>query len=439
MNRRRVVVTGIGMISPLGTSATECWSALLAGRNAVAAIPESWRRYAETSSTIWAPLPPIDWPALGIGRIEQMQLDASGMLTIAASAEAIRDAGIDTAPADAKKNTFRLQGPAGERCGVFMGTGVGGITSFVGNLANHVMSPLASVVPDPSVLPPMPPRFNPYAVPSMMPNAVSALLGIRWSLCGPNLTFSQACAAGTVAVGHAFRAIANGEADLALCGGAEYLGDPYGGIFRGFDIARTLAAEGDDRERANRPFDRDRTGFLFAEGGAAVLVCEEADAARRRGARAYAEIVGYAENFDGYSIMSMDPSGARIADMVAAAVHDAGRTPGDIDYVNAHGTGTAVNDEIESSVIERLFGTKPLVAATKSLTGHCIGASGGIEAAVTALSLAHQTSHACRNLEHPIRDLRFVREAGPCRIDTALTQSFAFGGHNAAVVMRRVD
>jgi 3-oxoacyl-[acyl-carrier-protein] synthase II len=284
----------------------------------------------------------------------------------------------------------------------------------------------------------MPPRFNPYAVPSMMPNAVSALLGIRWSLGGPNLTFSQACAAGTVAVGHAFRAIAAGDVDLALCGGAEYLGDPYGGIFRGFDIARTLAAEGTDLTRANRPFDRDRTGFLFGEGGAAVLVCEEEAAARRRGARVYAEIVGYAENFDAYSIMMMEPSGERIADMVAAAVHDAGCVPADVDYVNAHGTGTAVNDEIESSVIERLFGDKPLVNATKSLTGHCIGASGGIEAAITALSLAHQTTHACRNLEHPIRDLRFVREAGPCRIDTAITQSFAFGGHNAAVVMKRV-
>jgi len=220
--------------------------------------------------------------------------------------------------------------------------------------------------------------------------------------------------------------------------GAEYLGDPYGGIFRGFDIARTLASAGADLHRANRPFDRDRTGFLFAEGGAAVLVCEEAEAARRRGARPYAEITGYAETFDAHSIMSMDSSGTQIADMLAAAMQDAGCVPGDIDYVNAHGTGTAVNDEIESAVIERLFGHRPLVNATKSLTGHCIGASGGIEAAVTALSLAHQTTHACRNLEQPIRDLRFVRETGPCAIETAITQSFAFGGHNAAVVMRRI-
>jgi 3-oxoacyl-[acyl-carrier-protein] synthase II len=437
MSRRRVVVTGIGMISPLGTSAGECWSALLEGRTSVAATPPAWKRYAETASTIWAPLPPIDWPAHGMSRIEQMQLDTSGMLTIAASAEAIRDAGIEVSSVDPKKNTFRLAVPAPDRCGVFMGTGVGGITSFYGNAVNHVVSPLTTEVADRSVLPPMPPRFNPYAVPAMMPNAVSALPGIRWSLYGPNLTLSQACAAGTVAVGHAFRAIATGDVDLALCGGAEYLGDPYGGIFRGFDIARTLVAAGADPQRANRPFDRDRTGFLFAEGGAAVLVCEEAEAARRRGARAYAEIVGYAETFDGYSIMSIDPSGTRITEMVTAAVQDAGCVPGDIDYVNAHGTGTAVNDEIESSVIERLFGTTPLVTATKSLTGHCIGASGGIEAAVTALSIAHQATHACHNLEHPIRDLRFAREAGPCRIETAITQSFAFGGHNAAVVMKR--
>jgi len=439
MSRRRVVVTGIGMISPLGTSAGECWSAMLEGRCQVAAIPPAWKRYTETASTIWAPLPAIDWLANGFSRVEQMQLDTSGMLTIAASAEAIRDAGIEASSVDPKKNTFRLAVPAPDRCGVFMGTGVGGVTSFFGNAVNHVVSPLKTVVADPSVLPPMPSRFNPFGVPAMMPNAVSALLGIRWSLYGPNLTYAQACAAGTVAVGHAFRAIATGDVDFALCGGAEYLGDPYGGIFRGFDIARTLVAAGDDPQQANRPFDRDRSGFLFAEGGAAVLVCEEAEAARRRGARAYAEIVGYAETFDGHSIMSIEPSGTRIVDMIGAAVRDAGCVPGDIDYVNTHGTGTTVNDEIESAVIDQIFGSKPFVNATKSLTGHCIGASGGIEAAVTALSLAHQTVHACHNLEHPIRDLRFVREAGPCRIDTAITQSFAFGGHNAAVVMKRID
>ena len=438
MSRRRVVVTGIGMISPLGGSTSDSWAALLAGRASVAPVPPSWRRYADTKSTIWAPLPDLDWPALGIDRIEQLQLDTSGMLAIAASTEAVRDAGIRTSVADAKKNTFRIDGPAPNRCGVCMGTGVGGATSFVGNLANHVMSPLRELLPDADMLPPMPTRFSPYAVPTMMPNAVSALLGIRWSLQGPNLTFAQACAAGTVAVGHAFRTIARGEADLVLAGGAEYLGDPYGGFFRGFDIARTLVTAGTDAARANRPFDRDRTGFLFGEGGAAVLVCEEAEAAQRRGARVYAEIAGYAENFDAYSSMSMEPSGERIAAMLTAALQDADCSPADIDYINAHGTGTAVNDEIESAVIEQLFGNKPLVTATKSLTGHCIGASGGIEAAVTALSLAHQTTHACHNLEQPIRELRFVREAGPCRIDTAITQSFAFGGHNAALVMKRM-
>ena len=169
-----------------------------------------------------------------------------------------------------------------------------------------------------------------------------------------------------------------------------------------------------------------------------MLVCEEWEAARRRGARPLAEVAGFAETFDGHSIMMMEPSGRRIADMLTAALDDAGCAATSVDYINAHGTGTLVNDEIESAVIDRLFGGRPLVAATKSLTGHCIGASGGIEAAVTALSLARQETHACGNLEHPIRDLRFAREAGPCRIDTAITQSFAFGGHNAAVVMRSV-
>jgi 3-oxoacyl-[acyl-carrier-protein] synthase II len=438
MTGRRVVVTGVGMLSPAGATTAECWAALLAGHGAVARVPEAWSRYAATTSAIWAPLPPIDWADRGIGRIEQMQLDTSGMLTIAAATEALHDAGIAARLIDPKKNTHALDVPSPDRCGVFMGTGVGGITSFVGNLANHVMSPLPRDGVDPAVLPPMPPRFSPYAVPAMMPNALSALVGIRWSLTGPNLTFAQACAAGTVAVGHAYRAIATGAVDLALCGGAEYLGDPYGGIFRGFDVARTLCTAGADPARANRPFDRDRTGFLLAEGGAAVLVCEEWEAAHRRGARPLAEVAGFAETFDGHSIMMMEPSGRRIADMLAAALDDAGCAADDIDYINAHGTGTLVNDEIESAVIERLFGTRPLVAATKSLTGHCIGASGGIEAAVTALSLARQETHACGNLDAPIRDLRFVRDAGPCRIDTAITQSFAFGGHNAAVVMRRV-
>ena len=208
MSRRRVVVTGIGMISPLGVSTLDSWDSLLAGRASVAPVPTAWQRYAKTTSTVWAPLPELDWPTLGIDRIEQMQLDTSGMLAIAASAEAFRDAGIGTVVVDTKKNTFRIDGPAPDRCGVCMGTAVGGATSFVGNLANHVMSPLGRLLPGAETLPPMPPRFSPYAVPAMMPNAVSSLLGIRWSLQGPNITFAQACAAGTVAVGHAFRTIA---------------------------------------------------------------------------------------------------------------------------------------------------------------------------------------------------------------------------------------
>jgi 3-oxoacyl-[acyl-carrier-protein] synthase II len=283
----------------------------------------------------------------------------------------------------------------------------------------------------------LPKRFNPLAASMIMPNAVSATLGIRYSLRGPNATCALACAAGTTAIGQALRSIRAGDTDMVLCGGAEFVGDPFGGVFRAFDTARTLASVVDRPEAANRPFDRGRTGFLLAEGGAAVLVCEEWQHARRRGGRIYAEIVGYGESFDAYSMMIMEPGGRQLSRTIRASLADAGIDPGEVDYVNAHGTGTVVNDDVESAVIEAIFGTRPLVNATKSLTGHCIGASGAIEAAITALSLRDQKVHGCVNLEDPVRPLNFVRRSTAARLVWAVTQSAAFGGHNAAVVMRR--
>jgi 3-oxoacyl-[acyl-carrier-protein] synthase II len=271
-----------------------------------------------------------------------------------------------------------------------------------------------------------------------MPNTAAATLGIKYSLHGSNITVCNACAAGTTAIGRAYLAIRGGEADAALAGGVEYLRDDYGGIFRAFDAAKTLVDAGEDPSKANRPFDKARTGFLFAEGGAAILMMESLDHALARGARPLAEICSFAETFDAYSMMSPDPSGKHIELMLRAALTQAGITALDIDYINAHGTGTVVNDDIEARTIERIFGDKPLVNSTKSLIGHSVGASGAIEVAVTALSIQSQTTHICKNLENPILPLRFVREAKAYPIQKALTQSFAFGGHNAAVVLSRL-
>jgi 3-oxoacyl-[acyl-carrier-protein] synthase II len=448
MTRRRVAVTGIGIVSPVGASTAECWEACLAGRAAVAPIPEAWLRWSGLQSTVWAPLPAIDFEAAGITPLEAMRLDRSAMLAIVAAGQALADAGWQPTLADAKRGIFRLAGIDEARAGVFMGTGVGGITTLIASQNSHLLSPLvplggrADAPPDAvdaldALLESLPKRFNPFSVSMIMPNAISASLGIRYSLHGPNTSCAVACAAGTAAIGQAYRSIRNGDTDVVLCGGAEFVGDPFGGVFRAFDTARTLTAGGDVPASANRPFDKARTGFLLAEGGAAVLVCEEWEHAHRRGGRIQAEIVGYGESFDGYSMMIVEPSGEQVERAIAASLADAGISAADVDYVNAHGTGTLVNDDVESAVLERMFGPRPLVNATKSLTGHCIGASGAIEAAVTALSLRDQKVHGCVNLEDPVRPLNFTRQSVDASLSWAVSQSSAFGGHNAALVLRR--
>lgn len=452
MSRRRVVVTGIGMVTPVGGSAAECWASCLAGRAATQPIPGAWLRWNRPQSTAWAALPTVDFAAAGIGSLEAMRLDKAAMLAIVAAGEAVADAGLQPSLEDGKRGIWRLTGIDVERAGVFMGTAVGGITTLIESQNSHLLTPVqplgdGEAAPATGVaidtlrtlLAVLPRRFNPFAAAMIMPNAAAATLGIRYSLRGPNDTPAAACAAGTVAVGHALRSIRDGHTDLVLCGGAEFVGDPFGGVFRAFDAARTLATVVDRPETANRPFDADRTGFLFAEGGAAVLVCEEMEHARRRGGRMYAELVGYGESFDAYSPMATEPTGGQLARAIASSLADAGIPPDAIDYVNAHGTGTVVNDEVESAVIERIFGARPLVNATKSLTGHCLGASGAIEAAITALSLHRQQVHGCVNLDAPIRPLNFARRATDARLTWAVSQSLAFGGNNAAVVMRRAD
>jgi 3-oxoacyl-[acyl-carrier-protein] synthase II len=273
----------------------------------------------------------------------------------------------------------------------------------------------------------------------LMPNAASAAVGIKFSLTGPNVTYCVACASGTVAVGHGYRAVHEGRVDLAVTGGSEYLYDDHGHIFRGFDVAGTLVRDYVDSETANRPFDEKRSGFLFSQGGAAVLVLEELEHARRRGATIMAELIGFAESFDAHSMMSLAPGGEQIERMIRAALADANLLPRDVDYVNAHGTGTKNNDQTEVEVINRVFGKSVRVNSTKSLLGHTIGASGAIEALVTALSLRDGMTHICKNLDTPILDLNFVRSVERFDPRVGLSQSFAFGGHNAALVMRRFD
>jgi len=446
-----VVITGLGVVTAIGQSREELWSNCLAGNTRVEPIPDTWLQYGDFNSRIWSPLPDVDYSQYGISRLETKQLDRTSLLTLACAFQALDSGGLKYTLVDKKKNTYAIESVNPERFGVFMGTGIGGTSSFAAAFSYQILhlpkALLAGIIQDmgkdpvrdtlKNILERMisPKRFNYFGVSMAMPNACSGNPAIKFGLYGNNLTFCSACASGTVAAGYGFKAVRAGEVDLALVGGVEYLVDDYGTFFLGFDTVRALANGNGDPDRANRPFDRDRTGFLFSEGGGAVLLIEELEHAERRGAEIIAEITGYAETCDGYNIMMMEKSGYQITRMIKTALADAGVSEKDVDYINAHGTGTPLNDETEAHIIENLFGKEVLINSTKSLIGHTLGASGAIEAVVTALSIKHKTTHICKNLENPMKDLNFVTKVETYPIKTAISQSFGFGGHNAVLVM----
>lgn len=452
---RRVVITGAGVVSPIGVGVDEFWRQCLQAQSVVAPIPELWNRFADFHSRIWTPLPDFVLESFGLSRTERLQHDPVTMLAIGAAREALSNAGFSLAPTGDRGRNFAVSGIDPSRAGVYIGTGIGGAYTFLHNHAYHLHQRMRvnlkawmeehgsskdrETLENIFTLMAHGPRYNPFVVSMLMPNAPGAALGIKFSLTGPNLTYCVACASGTVAVGNAYRAVHHGNAELAVAGGSEYLYDEHGHIFHGFDVAGTLAHDYADPETANRPFDKNRTGFLFSQGGAAILVLEELEHARRRGAVPIAEVIGFAETFDAHSMMSLAPGGEQIERMIRAALASADLTPHDVDYVNAHGTGTRNNDQTESEVIERVFGKSVRVNSSKSLVGHTIGASGAIEALVTALSLRDGMTHVCKNLDNPVIDLNFVRDVESFGPRIGLSESFAFGGHNAAVVLRRFD
>lgn len=437
------MITGIGIIAPPGADRETFHHACLHNAAPVAPIPDHWADYHSYRSTIYAPLPDFDPGQYGLTRIDKMQLSTCGILAYCATRQALDHAGIVLRSTDEKKGTFAVENVDPCRAGVFAGTGIGGVTALIDNEANHILSPLEKRFHEldaepPGILSRKPSKFNPFVVSMTMSNACSALLGVRLGLHGRNATFTSACAAGTVALGNAYRAVRDKELDFVLAGGVDYLADRYGGIFRGFDAAKTLAVADGDISEANRPFDESRSGFLFAEGGSAFFVLEAAEHAAARGTKPIAGIRGYGETFDAHSMMMLDPEATHIRRMIEQTTQDAGITLDDITYINTHGTGTIGNDETEAQLIEDMFEHGPIVNATKSITGHAVGAGGAIEAAVTCLSIRDRLVHGCRNLQNPIRDLNFARETQPCDIEYALTQSFAFGGHNAGLILSRV-
>jgi 3-oxoacyl-[acyl-carrier-protein] synthase II len=442
---KRVVITGIGIISSIGINAEDFWENALKGRSAVEKIPQQWKNYNSFTSDIWSPLPEIDYGLFELSRIEQKQLDKSSLNILSAAYQAVNGAGLKLSMDNPKNNTFRIMDIDCEGTGVFIGTGNGGISTIGESLSFQILNNIKTeltkkVLKDPDIYKTtekmlFPKRFNPFSVSMIMPNAVSANVSIKFGIKGQSDTISSACASGTIAVGKGFKAIRNNELKTAIAGGTEYLYDDYGTLFYSFDILKTLASGYESIEKANRPFDKNRSGFLFSQGGAGVLILEELESALKRNAPVIAEITGYAENCDAHNIIVMDPDKKMIKNMINKALSSASAKADEIDYINAHGTGTKLNDEAESEILLEIFGNKSLVNSTKSLLGHTLGASGAIEAAVTALSIKNKTTHISKNLEDPVNELNFVRSSGNYDIKKAMTHSFGFGGHNAGLVL----
>ena len=411
--KRRVVVTGIGLVTPLGTGTDKTWQALVAGRSGIGPITRF--DASDQASRIAAEVRDFD-PGLWFEKKQARNLDHFVQYGIAAADLAWKDSGLSMDELDP------------DRVGVITGCGMGGLPTIE---EYHDVYRKRG-----------PRRITPFFIPRVIPNMVSGHVSMHLGARGANLALSTACAAGTHAVGEAFRHIQYGDCDVVITGGAESVICPL--AVGGFASMKALSTRNDDPQAASRPFDRDRDGFIIAEGSG-MLVLEELESARRRGAEIYAEVVGYGQTSDAYHIAAPPEDGEGGARCMAMALRDAGLDPDGIDYINAHGTSTPLNDRCETRAIKTVFGDHAFrlaISSTKSMTGHMLGAAGGIEAAFTALTLKHQTAPPTINLDHPDPDcdLDYVaNEARQMEIRAALSNSFGFGGTNGVIVMARFD
>jgi 3-oxoacyl-[acyl-carrier-protein] synthase II len=409
---RRVVVTGLGAVTPIGNNVDEYWEGLRSGRNGVAPITlfDASRHACRFGAEVKG-FDPTGW----IEPKEVKRWDRFCQFGVVAARQAVADAGL---PID--DSTRR-------RVGVAIGSGVGGV--LVMETQAHV---LKAKGPD---------RVSPFTVPMMIPNMAAGLTAIALGAQGPSTAVCTACAAGSNAIGDAFRLIQLGLADAMVCGGAESAITPLG--VAGFASARALSFRNDDPATASRPFDLDRDGFVIGEG-AGVLVLESLDQARARGARILAEIVGYASTCDAHHITAPSPGGAGGAEAMRLALVDAGLEPGQVDYINAHGTSTPANDSTETMAIKAALGEHAYrvpISSTKSMTGHLLGGSGGIEAVASVLAIGHNVVPPTINYSNPdpACDLDVVpNEAREHAVNVVLSNSFGFGGHNVCLAFRRM-
>ena len=411
--RKRVVVTGIGCISPLGLNVQDTWAALLAGRSGAGPITHFDAKDHKTKFA--AEVKGFDGVAL-FGTREARKMDRFTQFAIAAAQEAMKDAGLTIDEANR------------DRVGALIGTGIGGIGTMLDNYAL-----LQERGPD---------RVSPFLIPMMISDSAAGILAIRTGARGPNMSLATACATGTNAMGEAADMIRRGAADVMLVGSSEAAIVSL--AMAGLNVMTALSTRNDAPERASRPFDKNRDGFLMGEG-AGMLVLESLDSAQSRGARILCEFLGYGTSDDAYHISAPAENGAGAAISMQLALEDAGLKPEDIGYINAHGTSTQLNDKSETAAIKKVFGEQAYsvpISSTKSMTGHLLGASGSLEAVICTKVLNENILPATINYETPDPecDLDYVpNKPRPAQPRYVMSNSFGFGGHNACLVMARFE
>jgi 3-oxoacyl-[acyl-carrier-protein] synthase II len=408
---KRVVVTGLGAITPIGKTLNEYWEGLLTGRNGIGLITffDASRHACQIAGEVKG-FDPYDY----LDRKEAKRMDRFAQFAVAASHQAIADA------------QFAINDLNAEQVGVIIGTGVGGLKVLEDQQEIYLTRG--------------PSRCSPFMIPMMIANMAAGLTAIHTGAKGPNTCTVTACAAGSNAIGDAFRLIQRGYAKAMICGGTEAAVTPLS--VAGFSSARALSIRNDDPTHASRPFDRDRDGFVMGEG-TGILFLEELEQALDRGAKIYGEIVGYAMTCDAYHMTSPVPGGHGATRAIELALKDAGLQPEQISYINAHGTSTAANDVTETQAIKKALGESAYqvaISSTKSMTGHLLGGSGGIEAVATVMAIAHDHIPPTINLVNPDPecDLDYVPgQSRVCSVEVALSNSFGFGGHNVTLAFRK--
>ncbi len=411
MGKRRVVITGMGVVSPVGNNVQETWQALLNGQNGAAPITLFDTTDYETKFACevknYDPLQHFD-------RKELRRLDRFSQFAIIAAEEALQDSGLELD----KENRDRI--------GVIVGSGIGGMLSFE---AEHT-----------KLVTKGPKRVSPFFIPMLIIDIAAGHISIKHGLKGPNFATVSACATAGHSIGTAMRTIQYGDADVMICGGAEAAIVPSG--IAGFNAMKAISTRNDEPQKASRPFDAKRDGFVMGEGGA-IVILEELEHAKARGAKIYAELAGLGFTADAFHITQPAPGGEGAIRAMKAALNDAQLTPQDVQYINAHGTSTYFNDKNETEAIKSVFGENAyqlVISSTKSMTGHLLGASGGLELIVSTLTVQQNKVHPTINYEFPDPDcdLNYVpNKAIEKEVNVALSNSFGFGGHNVTLCVKK--